>query len=409
MPFDRADSSDLLSESKPKSSFADFVDGGLLAFDEMKRKPVETVAFAAAGVAVGGAIQFGLNRAESIDGAVGNVSRLAKRALLPGTLAIAGAQVLFSENQMKEAGKQVVDAAAFVGLAKIGSYAVTNVPLLKSVMGPKLSENGVLEQTVSGPRSAESVSRYLKFETVGNDRVKILRESIDVDDKTLVRLSNEKGFFVHSRDREGEYLRLYDFPSQTPMGRLEYSGNTATLRAGDTTYTNQSYDGSLVAKRGDDVFKVRHGDLVVYKGDAKTTFSKDGHEILIGSHHSGQKWTFNNDGSISVRSMPYGMEKLEIAADGVGTYVWKYGGSSRGLAGRSGPRSNATEYKVDTEVVRLSPDRSLVHFHNGSWTVPQPAKLSDGTDVAKAIADFQKVDDLFRDLFKNKWRSSTLY
>lgn len=404
MTMDHVSSADLLKEEVPKNALRDLSDGAWAALDKARLNPFGTATDVAVGLSVGGAIQVGLNRAELADGAVGSVARTAKKWLQPVTLAIMGVQVLRADNPVKEIGQQVFDATLFLGTAKLGGSLVSHVPVLKNSLGPKLTETSMaLEKNAALPRN-------LQFELVGNDRVRILRSPLN-EEKTLVRLSNEKGFFVNSRDFQDTTLPLRDLPSRLSVeglgaARLQYGEHSATMQVGDTLYTYNNFSGRVKATRGDEVYgRTSRGDVEIYKNDQTTTLYKGsgGAEVTIGNMQSGQAWSFHGDGSIQMRSLPYGRERFNIASDGVGTHV-SYHGTSRGIAGLPGRRTNGAPLRATEQPVKLTADRSEIAFGDGSkWALPRPDTLPAGTDVKKFMDDFSKAETKLRDIFDKSW------
>lgn len=386
MPHESFDNKDLLAAKESKNGFSSFIEGLYEGASNVRNKPGETALSVVGGLAIGAGLQTVFNKAEGYGTLAGAAAGFAKKALAPAAIVLAGTHVRNAEDQFKEAGKQVFDMGLFLGAAKLGTYAEA-LPGLKSWLAPKAITPKAITNEYELPQS-------LKYR-LENNQVHILSSADGAWGREQIRLSNEKGFLVSRRDYEGTTLPLINLPSQIPLGKLEYSRNQTSLQVGDTKYVHSLYDGQTIAKRGDDVFTVHSGNLQIFKGDTKTIYHPNGAvEVEIGNMQSGRNWFFDRDGSISMRSLPYGKDKITVGVDGKGFHDYKHG--SMRIAG---PRSNAAGFRESRTEVTLVPDRSGLQVGEHVWALPKPARLGDGTDPQKAVADFIKARQAIEGLY----------
>lgn len=325
-----------------RESFANadkgFVSGIVNSAIDAWQNPVKTGAKVGTGLALGAAIQAGLNNTEMMGGKIGTAAKVAKIALVAGTGLVAAADVVTSDKPGEALGHMAFDSGLFLGAAKLGTFA-DRVPGGSQLLGP---------------RATSEVPKGLKFDVRG--------EQARVDAKMLeygayqVRLANGKGFAFHSSG--DTVVPLREMPlSLAGKGHIEYAPRTTTL----TTESGQKFVrdnefGSISTKIGDDTLsttggKAFHMERRVDGRFESVSWNADGSaHVRRGNYSSGQDWSFAADGSVSMRSLPHGKYRMNFGPNGEGISSTAHG-TSRGIAGMVGPRSRYAPLKrTDTEV-----------------------------------------------------------
>lgn len=407
----RVGSNDLLvNEQEGKGNWAErALDGFWTRTKESASKPVETALTVGTGVGIGLVIQGALNNAELMGGRVGQFGRVAKAALFYVPAAMIGAQISRADDAAAEVGKIAFDYGLFLGAAKIGRTFGDRIP-------------GV--QKLIEPRAVSPVPDGLSYRVSGDMvTVNAFPKGHGVQQ---VRLANGQGFVTPSVAtdypagvKSVHHTFLVGMPKEVRgVGLVEYGPRSTTLRQFSDgqaftkdlntriIHTDSAAAGRLQTKtdtsfdlvKADGTAQRFHfeGTQQVMKGElAAATINKGGSGSLIeGSLGSGRSWNFNTDGSISMHSLPYAKFKLNLNPQGEGIYSVT-AGTSRGIAGMVGPRSNATPLSVKETPVRLKD--GVVVTHDGApvgLTVPKLPALEPVPDAGNLFRARQVLNDL---------------
>jgi len=311
--------------------------------------PGETAAKVGGGLAIGALIQTGLNNAEMVGGKVGTAAKLAKVALLAIPAALTAKEVVTSDTPFETAGKMTFDMGLFLGASKVGTYA-DRVPKIG---------------TVFGPRPTSHVPERLKFQVRG-DEVHVNTRGVEYGTHQ-VRLANGKGFIFKSNDT---VVPLREMPLHIPgKGQIEYGPNATVLHT--------ESGGRFVRTLGRGYVSSKSDEGILHTVDGKSfnmnrtvdgrkediTWHGNGAvDVRQGSYQSGRDWSFKEDGSASMRSLPHGKYRMQFGPDGEGTYTYTHG-TSRGIAGLVGPVSRYSPLKRDVTPMNIkdapTPDISL--------------------------------------------------
>ena len=400
----------LLANEPAKNNWAErAVDGFWTRTKESASKPVETALTVGAGVGVGLVIQGALNNAELMGGKVGQFGRVAKAALFYVPAAMIGSQIARADDAAAEVGKIAFDYGLFLGAAKIGRTFGDRIP-------------GV--QKLIEPRAVSPVPEGLSYKVSGElVTVNSFPKGHGVQQ---VRLANGMGFVTPTDSgslsagvKTVHNTFLIGMPKEVRgVGLVEYGPSSTTLRqfADGKAFTKDlntrvihtdSVGGRLQAKTDTSFDLVKadgtarrfqfEGSQQVIRGNGvpEATIHRSGAvHLREGNVQSGRDWNFNSDGSISMSSLPYGKFRLSLNAQGEGIYAVK-DGTSRGIAGVTGPKSNASPLSVKETPVRNN-DGVIVR-HDGTsvgLALPKLPGLEPMPDPGNLFRARQILNDL---------------
>lgn len=322
---------------------------------------VETAATVGSGLAIGAAIQAGLNNAELMGGKIGVVAKVGKVAMIGVPLALSAARILTAEDSARETGKMVFETGLFLGAGKIGTMA-DRVPGAGKLFGPRVTSE---------------LPYKLDFQVRGNN-VRINHIGSDAQTPFQVRLANGNGFTVRSRGDAA----LTPMPAEVPgVGRLAYGAHRTELTTRSGTYvrptghtvdTFTTHNGVTIGTsdgRRFDVFR-SGGPL----GSERITFTPNNPTtVLQGNYRSGRLWSFHDDGSIAMRSTPASKFRMHLDPDGDGLLSVAHG-TTRGIMGMAGPISNRSPLVRNETRVSINPpadgSRSSIPFAIPDVTPP---------------------------------------
>lgn len=374
--------------------------GFIESADRSWKNPADTAAFVASGLAIGAAIQTGVNHAELLGGRVGKVAALAKNGLFYIPPLLMGSQIARADDGFKEAGKAVFDYGLFLFAANMGK-SVDNVRGLGRI---------------SEPHAMTKVPEGLRFRL--KDGMAHIDRFPTAEGMHQVRLSNGQGFIVSSN---GRYLdrptaTLFEMPKTLGTdGKLTYSSSTTTLQIGAHKFerdlasglTTVRMDGKQLRTGGngfvDEIAadgSIRRfmgdGSQKLIKSDYEGTLFKDGSaKVLEGSYQSGRQWSFGTDGSISMRSLPAGKYRLDLNAAGEGTYHFTHG-TSRGIMGMTGGmggRTNSSPLKIDTYAARL--DGSTIKTPGMNFELPVKPTAAQLPDFSRLLSVEARLSSIY--------------
>jgi hypothetical protein len=348
-----------------------FMDG---ARDAWSNK-TETAATVASGLAIGAAIQTGLNNAEHLGGKVGAAAKVGKALFVGVPVAMSVLRIAGAEDAAHETGKMAFETGLFLGAGKLGAMA-DRVPVAGRVLGP---------------RAQTQLPEKLNYQVFGKE-VKIDNLSGSFN-PVQVRLSNGMGFITSGARRET--ASLIHMPREIQgVGKFAYDSRSTTLTNGNGSFTRSHLDRSTsTVTKGGDTVSTTDGQLYtvrkVESGDLLSVFSDGSRSVLQGSYQSGRLWSFRDDGSVAMRSLPSGKYRLNLDPSGEGVYRYTHG-TSRGIAGLAGPRSNHSPLKFDDSKVSLNPTPDGIKQ-------PVPFAVPDSTplpgNVVKPLFDSRQILD----------------
>ncbi len=336
----------------------------------------DTATTVASGLAIGAAIQTGLNNAEHVGGKVGAAAKIGKALFVGVPLAMSAVRITGADDSAREAGRMVFETGLFLGAGKLGSMA-DRVPVLGKPLGP---------------RPVSQVPEKLNYQVFGKE-VKIDNLSGSYS-PVQVRLSNGMGFITSGARQETS--SLIHMPREVQgVGKFAYDSRSTTLTNSHGSFTRSHVDKStsVVTKSGDTVSTTDGKVYTVRRtesGNELSVFPDGTRSVLEGSYQSGRLWSFREDGSIAMRSLPSGKYRLNLDPSGDGIYHFTHG-TSRGIAGRVGPRSNYSPLKIDDTKVSLNPPadgtRKAVPF-----MIPDANPLP--VNVVKPLFESRQILDL---------------
>jgi len=341
---------------------AGFLDGFSQSAAEAWQNPVDTASKVGSGLAIGAAIQAGLNNAEHLGGKIGLVAKTAKVSLIVGSGIFAANEIATSDKPSETAGRMAFDLGLFLGAARLAGGYADRVPGVRSL---------------TSPRATSEVPKGLEFEVRGN-QVRVdptAMEKSSYGTVYQIRLANGRGF--RFTDAGIQDVPLRTMPVSLPgKGRIEYAPEVTTLR----TDAGQSYNklighGSVSTKIEDGTLSTSGGgkfhlDRRSIGTDESVTWNPDG---SVSASQPGRLWKFNADGSAEMRSLPYGKHRLAFSPDG--------NGISRETYGRiAGPISNHTPFRRTETLVSLKDS-------NAPAIVPPTVEQRNALLNAKLILD----------------------
>ncbi|MBX3137293.1 hypothetical protein KF707_13705 [Candidatus Obscuribacterales bacterium] len=336
----------------------------------------DTATTVVSGLAIGAAIQTGLNNAEYVGGRVGAAAKIGKALFIGVPLAMSAVRITGADDSAHEAGRMAFETGLFLGAGKLGSMA-DRVPVLGKPLGP---------------RPVSQVPEKLNYQVFGRE-VKIDNLSGSYS-PVQVRLANGMGFITSGARQETS--SLIHMPREVQgVGKFAYDSRSTTLTNSHGSFTRSHVDKStsVVTRGGDTVSTIDGKAYTVRRTDSGSELSvfPDGtRSVLEGSYQSGRLWSFREDGSIAMKSLPSGKYRLNLDPSGDGIYHFTHG-TSRGIAGMVGPRSNYSPLKIDDTKVSLNPPadgtRKAVPF-----MIPDANPLP--VNVVKPLFESRQILDL---------------
>lgn len=314
------------------------LEGFLQSGSHALANPRETAVTVGSGLAIGMAIQTGLNNAELAGGKVGALAKAGRVAALAIPAVLSASEIAGAEDPANAAGRMAFEVGLFLGTAKAGTYA------------DRIPGAGKL----FGPRPTSPVPKELSYQVMGNNvRYSTAR---DFYGPVQVRLANGKGFTTDGRGP----VPLVEMPKTVPgKGRLEYEPRSTSLVTDSGGRYARAVDGrsTSTTRDGTNYSLSENGSVTVTRtttyGREELTIRPDGHKTLLqGDYRSGRLWNYSSDGSTSMRSLPAGKYRMEFKPDGEGVYKYTHG-TSRGIMGMVGPRSRHAPLKIDERPMNI--------------------------------------------------------
>lgn len=346
---------------------------------DVVKHPGETAATVGGGLAVGALIGFGLNNAELMGGGIGTLARFAKVGLIAAPIIHSVGKLMGAHDSANEAGHLAFEWGMFLGAAKLGSYA-DRIPGLGKAFGP---------------RATSAVPENINYQVFGN-QVKYSNNATSYEGPVQVRLANGKGFVTENGWTPKGVVPLQEMPLEIKgVGKLEYAPKSTTLVTESGAYTqllkgrevSLVRDGSTISSTDGKTFNVLrpNGDRVAFHENGSISASQ-------GNYESGTSWTIGADGSLSMRSMPAGKYKFDLAADGEGSFVYTHG-TSRGIRGIGGPRVRHAPLQTETRPFTAVPSEVDIRTPFGTWSKPDLAAVpaADRANLVRALESFKAL------------------
>lgn len=340
---------------------------------DVVKHPGETAATVGGGLAVGAMIRFGLNNAELMGGGIGTLARFAKVGLIAAPVVHSVGKLMEAPDSANEAGHLVFEWGMFLGAAKLGNYA-DRIPMAGKAFGP---------------RATSAVPENLEYQVFGN-QVKYANHAKNLLGSVQVRLANGKGFVTENGGPLPGIVPLQEMPLKiNGVGKLEYAPKSTTLVTENGAYTQPLArrevslvrDGSTISSADGKTFNVLrpNGDRVAFHENGTIS-------AMQGDYVSGTSWSIRADGSLSMRSLPSGKYKFDLAADGEGSFVYTHG-TSRRILGIGGPRMRSAPLKTETHPFTAAPGEADIRTPFGNWSKPDLALVpaADKANLARAL------------------------